>query len=125
MRLTALTPMLYTLQLEASISFYQDILGFRCGEKSETWGWASLYRDDVEIMLAKPTAHPAFGEPNFTGSFYFRTNDVAALWEELKDKVQVIYPMEDFEWNMREFAISDNNGYVLQFGQEIGWVKKM
>jgi hypothetical protein len=27
--------------------------------------------------------------------------------------------MEDFEYGMREFAIRDNNGYILQFGQEI------
>ena len=26
---------------------------------------------------------------------------------------------EDFEHGMREFAIYDNNGYMLQFGQEI------
>ena len=26
--------------------------------------------------------------------------------------------IETFEWGMREFAIYDNNGYVLQFGQE-------
>lgn len=29
------------------------------------------------------------------------------------------YPVEDFGYGMREFAIYDNNGYLLQFGQEI------
>jgi len=38
----------------------------------------------------------------------------------LKDKVRVCYPLENFEYGMREFAIYDNNGYLLQFGQETG-----
>jgi uncharacterized glyoxalase superfamily protein PhnB len=37
----------------------------------------------------------------------------------LKDSTTVVYPLEDFDYGMREFAIRDNNGYVLQFGQEI------
>jgi len=31
----------------------------------------------------------------------------------------VVYPLEDCAYGMREFAIRDNNGYILQFGQEI------
>jgi hypothetical protein len=27
--------------------------------------------------------------------------------------------MEDFHYGMREFAIFDNNGYLLQFGQPL------
>ena len=38
----------------------------------------------------------------------------------MKDKAEVVYPIEDFDYGMREFAIRDNNGYLLQFGQEIG-----
>lgn len=42
-----------------------------------------------------------------------------AAWGELKDKVRLCYPIEDFDHGMREFAISDNNGCLLQIGQEI------
>jgi hypothetical protein len=31
----------------------------------------------------------------------------------------VCYGIEDFFYGMREFAIYDNNGYLLQFGQPI------
>ena len=41
------------------------------------------------------------------------------LWEQIKDKASVVYPIENFFYGIREFAIRDNNGYVLQFGQEI------
>ena len=54
--------------------------------------------------------------PAFTGSFYFDIDDVTALWADLKDRVKIAYPMEEFQYGMREFAIYDNNGYMLQFG---------
>ena len=37
----------------------------------------------------------------------------------VKDHAQVCYPIEDFHYGMREFAIFDNNGYLLQFGQPV------
>ncbi len=37
---------------------------------------------------------------------------------QLKDKAAIVYPLEDFDYGMREFAIRDNNGYILQVGQE-------
>jgi len=44
---------------------------------------------------------------------YFRTNQVDALWQLLKDKTGVCCSIEDFSYGMQEFAIYDNNGYVL------------
>ena len=41
------------------------------------------------------------------------------LWEKLKDKAKIAYGIETFQWEMREFAIYDNNGYLLQFGQHM------
>lgn len=119
MQLTALRPMISTDQLEETIRFYTDLLGFVLGAKNDEWGWASLYRDNVAIMLAKPNDHRPFNGPVFTGSFYFNTDEVDVLWERLKDKVKICYAIENFEWDMREFAIYDNNGYILQFGQDI------
>lgn len=119
MKFHSLRPILWTDQLEATIDFYTQTLGFIPGERNDDWGWASLYKDDVGIMLARPNAHSPFEKPQFTGSLYFNIDQVDELWEELKSKTRVCYELENFEWGMREFAIYDNNGYLLQFGQEI------
>jgi uncharacterized glyoxalase superfamily protein PhnB len=71
-------------------------------------------------MFALPNAHMPFDKPGFTGSLYFLTRQVDELWLEYKDKTEICYPIEDFAYGMREFAIFDNNGYLLQFGQELG-----
>lgn len=119
MKLTYLRPMIWTAQIEETIDFYTGPLGFVCGEYNEAWDWATLHRDDIEIMVARPNEHTPFERLTFTGSFYINTDDVDNLWQELKDKARICYPVENFEYGMREFALYDNNGYRLQFGQDI------
>jgi uncharacterized glyoxalase superfamily protein PhnB len=119
MKFEELRPILRTEKLDETIDFYTKMLDFICDERNDDWGWASLHRDAVVIMLAKPNAHEGFAKPAFTGSLYISINDVDAFWEKLKDKANICYPIENFEWGMREFAIYDNNGYILQFGQDI------
>ncbi len=117
MRISALTPMLWTIELNETIEFYVKLLGFSCIEYNEEWGWAAITKDDIGLMIAKPNANTNFIKPFFTGSFYFNVEDVNELWLVLKDKVQICYNLDDFEYGMRDFAIYDNNGYILQFGQ--------
>ena len=109
--------MLYVSDMEKSVRFYCDVLGFEVENRVD--GWASLKRGVAEVMLSLPNEHIAFEKPKFTGSFYFHTQDVDALWEKLRDRAPVVYPIENFEYGMREFAIEDVIGYVLQFGQKL------
>ena len=117
MKLIALIPVLWTRDLDNTIAFYQESLGFDCVNRLE--GWALLKKDSVELMLSLPNAHESFDKIQFSGSFYFRPDNVVELWQQLKEKATIVYPLEDFDYGMREFAIRDNNGYILQFGQEI------
>ena len=119
MKLSEVRPMLRTNDLKGTVEFYTAQLGFTCESLSEEWGWASLRRDRVHVMIARPNDHESFEKPIFTGSLYFSSDDVDGAWLELKDKAEVCYPIENFEYGMREFALYDNNGYLLQFGQEI------
>lgn len=120
----ALRPILWTENLNDTIDFYTQILGFTLQEKSEEWQWASLDKNGVEIMLTKPNEHEKFNRIGFTGSFYFNVDDVDELWEDLKTKTKICYEIETFDWEMREFAVYDNNGYILQFGQHIDEISK-
>jgi len=120
MKITELRPMMWTEDLGGTIEFYTAVLGFTCVERNDDWGWATLTIDDVAIMLAKPNAHMPYDKIGFTGTFYYTVDDVDAMWKKVKDKANVCYGIEDFEYGMREFAVFDNNGYTLQFGQPIG-----
>jgi uncharacterized glyoxalase superfamily protein PhnB len=117
--LKSLRPILRTTQLPETIGFYTEILGFNLDNYDEEWGWASVSKEGIEIMLAIPNVHEPFNNPMFTGSFYFNTDNVESWWEQLRDKAKICYELETFDYGMREFAVYDNNGYLLQFGQEI------
>lgn len=115
-----LTPMLRTGELKETIAFYTERLGFSVEGSSEEAGWAHLRRDSVSIMLASPNAHEDFQRPALTGSLYIVCDKVDDIWNDVRESTRVCYPIESFDYGMREFAIYDNNGYLLQFGEEIG-----
>jgi uncharacterized glyoxalase superfamily protein PhnB len=119
MKYKALTPMMWTAELEATIEFYTTILGFNLEELNQERGLCSLTKDKVSIMFAIPNQQTPFDGPKFTGSLYINIEEVDTLWAKLQNKATILYPIEDFEYGMREFAILDNNGYVLQFGKEL------
>lgn len=119
MRVTRLTPMLYTQDIKNTQAFYIHILGFTCREYQEEAGWMLLTLDEVEIMFCPPNAHLPFDKPLCTGSFYLEVNGVDEWWEKLKDVTKVCYDINNFDYGMREFAVYDNNGYLLQFGEVI------
>lgn len=121
MRITNLIPMLETDDLNKTIDFYTQLLGFTCNGKwpEQEPCWANLQKDLISIMFTLRNAHSKVAQPTMTGSLYLYPNDVDQAWEELKDKVTIEYPIENFDYGMREFAIRDYNGYIIQFGQEI------
>lgn len=111
-------PTLYTKFINESVDFYCNILGFTCDALDEEYGWAKVSKDDAEIMFSLPNEHLPFQKPTFTGSIYVKTNNVESFWNSIKEDVKISYPLEQFDYGMKEFSIYDNNGYLIQFGEE-------
>jgi uncharacterized glyoxalase superfamily protein PhnB len=114
-----LIPLLRTWDFEATIEFYQSVLGFECVSRNLEYRWAQLQRDGAAIMISAPNEHMGDTEPKFSGSLYFQCDAVEDLWQSISGIARVCYPLEDFDYGMREFAIFDNNGYLLQFGKSL------
>jgi catechol 2,3-dioxygenase-like lactoylglutathione lyase family enzyme len=115
----ALTPMLRVPDFDATIAFWTGVLGFELAARNDDWQWARLRRGATSVMLGPLNEHEGDVRPLFTGSLYFRVDDVEEIWARLEDRARICYAPETFEWGMREFGVYDNNGYLLQFGQEI------
>jgi catechol 2,3-dioxygenase-like lactoylglutathione lyase family enzyme len=112
-----LAPILTTEDMDRSVRFYVDVLGFTCG--MQTPGYSNLYRDAVRIMLAAPNAHHEWKGPRFTGQLYIgleTPEEVDALWAKVKDRAEVTYAVDDFHYGMHEFGVRDDSGYGLAFG---------
>lgn len=123
MKMKQLIPMPESDDLEATINFYTQTLGFEIfkvmKEEDGTPYWCNLYRDDAEIMFTNRNAHSKVPKATFTGVLYFYPDQVDELWKELKGKVQVEWEPQDFGYGMYDFAIRDNNGFILVFGQTL------
>src|SRR5882762_590164 len=58
---TSLMPLLPTHQLERTIAFCRDRLGFECAQRSQHW--ALVERDSITPTIATPNAHEPFDAP--------------------------------------------------------------
>ncbi len=120
MKLKQLIPMLESDDMEATISFYTETLGFKIYDKAQNERgiyWCSLFRDDAEIMFTDRNVHSKEKKATFNGMLYFYPDNVNELWEELREKVKVEWEPQDFGYGMYDFAIRDNNDFILAFGQ--------
>ncbi|HQQ96610.1 MAG TPA: VOC family protein [Cyclobacteriaceae bacterium] len=127
MRLKKLSPILWTKDLNATVSFYTTVLGFTA--KSNFPNFATLTRDGVEIMFIVPEDEPGdckdtadydfFPRPILTGSIYITMDEVDRLWESVKDRATIKTSLADRDYMMRDFSILDNNGYELVFGMDV------
>ena len=125
---------LMTEDISKAIDYYRDTFGFELANAmpEDDPTWCLLKRDDVRIMFLGSHDHGDEEDGHDHGeeedhehgpgvsSLYFYPDNVDALWDQLKDKVQVEVPLQDMDYGMREFTIRDPNGYALNFGAPIG-----
>jgi uncharacterized glyoxalase superfamily protein PhnB len=126
---TKLTPNLVVANVERSLAFYVDTLGFERGvtvPEQSPFAFASVTNGAVEIFFNDAAAaikeYPAFaGRPiGATGTMYIETQGVDALHEQVKSNAKVVMPLVTQFYGVREFGIEDPDGYVLTFAERQG-----
>jgi catechol 2,3-dioxygenase-like lactoylglutathione lyase family enzyme len=128
MKLRKLSPILWTKDLDATIAFYQNVLGFT--PRTQFDNFVSLTREEVDIMFIVPQDEPEdcvdpdekaefFPKTLLTGSLYIFTEEVDKVWESVKDRATIKTHIDDRQYWMRDFSILDNNGYEVVFGEDI------
>jgi len=119
MKQEPINPMLTTEDVKATVAYYTELLDFQCDSYDEECGRACVSRDGVNIVFSMPEGQPLDETPKFSGSLFIYAEDVEDIWEKIKDRVRICYPLESFSYGKREFGIYDNNGYLLKFGQAV------
>ncbi|MCI4667560.1 MAG: VOC family protein [Bacteroidia bacterium] len=115
MKLRKAAPVLASLDMFKTLEFYTQKLGFKQSYGDE--GYGIVVRDEIMIHFWK-CEDKIFPENT---SCYIYVEDVDSLYEEMS-QVGVIHPngpLKDHPHGMREFAILDNFGNLIRFGQEI------
>ena len=127
MTFTGLTPNLITNDITGAVAFYRDVLGFsvsRTVPDGPPFVFVWLERDGVNVFLND--ARSVHNEmPGVTSlvvgqsgvAMFITVQQIAALWEQVRDKATVVMPLKDQWYGMTEFAVVDPDGYVITFAE--------
>jgi len=103
-------PILASLDIEASRTFYVEQLGFRAERIDD---YLIVKRDEMELHFWLTTERSA---PENTAC-YIRGGQIVALYDEFKARgVPRLSAFEVRPWRMKEFYIIDPHGNLLKFG---------
>lgn len=108
-------PILYSEDIERSLKYYTEVLGF---DDSWTWGtppdFGGVVKDEVEIFFCLRDQ----GNPGTWLALI--VDDVDKYYEQIKEKeAKILAPPISQEWNMREMYVEDPDGHVLRIGHRI------
>jgi catechol 2,3-dioxygenase-like lactoylglutathione lyase family enzyme len=122
MRLTGVIPYLEVFDMETSLQFYRDILGFEVASESEGGGWCRLQAGAVSIMLN--TAYDTGERPDVPDASRVRAHrDVALYFESDPDIVYALLDSHNWpvskpramRYGVMQVDVQDPDGYGLAF----------
>jgi uncharacterized glyoxalase superfamily protein PhnB len=124
--LKRLTPNLIVSNVERSLAFYCDVLGFtrtHAVPDAPPFVFAGVQSGPVEIFLNAPEPateeYPALAGKPLGGTLTLFTEVVGIekVYDQLKSKVTVTMPLEKKWYGVTEFAFEDPDGYVITFAE--------
>jgi predicted enzyme related to lactoylglutathione lyase len=116
LRLRAVMPILEVSDLERSVSWYRDILGFVVAEELREEGRliaAQLKAGKVRFLLEQETTPPAGGRGHGVHLYCATRQDVTRLAGVIQERGGVIEQAPDDSHGGRDFTIVDPDGYRI------------
>lgn len=124
--LTKLTPNLIVSDVERSMAFYRDVLGFAVQmtvPDAPPHVFAIMTSGSIEVFLNAPEAayaeYPAFKNQPIGGTLtlFIEVTEIEAAYARLAPLVKVVMPFEKKWYGMTEFAFLDPDGYIITFAE--------
>jgi len=124
LRLRGIAPSLTATDLQRSIAFYRDVLGFIIGDEWREKGallGVELHAGAVTFMLSQDDFAKGRDRQKGVGTrFYCSTaQDIDRFAGQIRERGGVLdQEPKDMPWGARVFMISDPDGFKLTFQQE-------
>jgi uncharacterized glyoxalase superfamily protein PhnB len=122
-KITSTAPVLLVEDVSLAVAYYCVILGFKLEFTQNEW-YMGVFRDGVHVHLAAANGAPlhsnkvAWTDQIQPADVNFFVNDVDALYREFKEKGATVGGQPaDQAYGVRDFQVTDLNGYTLRFNQ--------
>jgi predicted enzyme related to lactoylglutathione lyase len=118
MQLIHLSPILPVVDIDSTLRFYQEVLGFGVLLRSESYGICQ--RDGGRIQFTK-AAEGVMEKVRGHLEIYLEVTDVDSLWAQVEaaSGPYRTKPPHDRPYGMREFHLTDPNDCLIFVGQPI------
>ncbi len=125
--LKKITPNLIVEDVNATIKWYQNVLG--CFEtivtepESGKFNWALMACEDVEIMFQSKSSIKKYikefdcSDKGCNAVMYIEMEYLEGFRNRIKDKIEIIRDLHTTLYGIKELAIKDCNGYILVFAE--------
>lgn len=128
-KLESLTPNIMVENVNATIKFYEEFLGFKkvmSVPEEGDFAWAMIARDGVSLMLQQRASivseYPKFAEQPVGGTliFYIAVKGIDGVYTSLlKLPITIYIELHQTFYGRKEFTIMDCNGYLLTFAEDV------
>jgi catechol 2,3-dioxygenase-like lactoylglutathione lyase family enzyme len=122
MTINRIIPQLRTTDIQASVHFYTDKLGFTLDFiHQDFYAGVSAGGQMIHLKLVDER-DPSIDYVEEGGHLhlYFEAEGLAVFAELLKSRgVRVVDEVHETPWNTREFVILDDQGHTLYFGEPV------
>jgi uncharacterized glyoxalase superfamily protein PhnB len=124
--LTGSAPVLLVREVQGSVTYYRDTLGFDLIIATPDPPTFALLRRGQAAVIFQQADDPSRIVPHWTiqsktSNVYFWVDDAEALYREYQGReAKIDWTLYDTPWGTREFGVQDIDGYDLAFVQVLG-----
>jgi uncharacterized glyoxalase superfamily protein PhnB len=122
----SLTPNIFVSSMNETIAFYR-LIGFQpvmtVPPEGTDFVWVMMMNGNVTFMFQTFASLgdelPEISRQNGASQLlYIKLKNIREFFDQIKDKVKVMKPVETTFYGATEFSILDNNNYVLTFAED-------
>lgn len=129
MEIQSLSPNIMVKNVQQTVDFYQNLLGFELvtsvpdATGKQALQWAMVRAGNVTLMFQEEanlkTEYPSLNQHAIGGGFtlYLTVKNHQTLYKRAKSVATIVKEPHKMFYGATEFAILDNNGYVLTLSE--------
>lgn len=106
--------------LRQTLDYYRDTLGFY-----DEWTWGAIdggiRRDDMRLLFGEDRRYTEIiNNENARFNLVWFVENIEAVFAEFKERrIPIASPLQEYPYEMREFAFIDINGYYIRISEGI------